>query len=197
MSAGVEKVAGHEVCHELQHVRPGWWWFMLLGALLVVCGLAAIIFPAITVRTSLLAVMILGIVMMIAGIATIVGAFWAGKWSGFLLHLLCGILYLVAGFLINDAPAASLLAMTTFLAALFIVLGIFRIVAAFMIRIPQWGWSVLNGVITLLAGIVIYRHLPYSALWVIGLLVGLELLFNGWNWIMLALAIRSLPKAVA
>ena len=51
----------------------------------------------------------------------------------------------------------------------------------------------MNGVVTLLAGIVIYKHFPQSALWVIGLLVGLEMLFNGWTWIMLAIGLRKLP----
>jgi uncharacterized membrane protein HdeD (DUF308 family) len=51
-----------------------------------------------------------------------------------------------------------------------------------------------NGVITLLLGIVIYRHLRESFLWVIGILVGVELLLNGWSWIMLSLAIRKIPK---
>jgi uncharacterized membrane protein HdeD (DUF308 family) len=81
-----------------------------------------------------------------------------------------------------------------FLAVSFIVMGAFRTLAALMIRFPQWGWALLNGVITLLAGIVIYRQLPLDALWVIGLLVGLEMLFNGWTWIMLACAIRRLPE---
>jgi uncharacterized membrane protein HdeD (DUF308 family) len=45
----------------------------------------------------------------------------------------------------------------------------------------------------MLAGIVIYRHLPEDALWVVGLLVGLEMLFNGWTWIMLSLAVRKIP----
>ena len=51
-----------------------------------------------------------------------------------------------------------------------------------------------NGIITLLLGIVIYRHLLESALWVIGILVGMELIFNGWSWIMLALAVKKIPK---
>jgi uncharacterized membrane protein HdeD (DUF308 family) len=87
--------------------------------------------------------------------------------------------------------------MTVFIAISFIVLGVFRSVGALMLRFPQWGWALLNGVITLLAGILIYRQLPFDALWVIGLLVGLEMLFNGWTWMMLALALRNLPRAPA
>jgi len=110
----------------------------------------------------------------------------AGKWSGVLVQLLVGILYLAAGFVVSERPLISILVLTVFLALSFIVLGAFRALAALMIRFSQWGWALLNGVITMLAGIVIYRQLPIDALWVVGLLVGLEMLFNGWTWIMLA-----------
>ena len=56
------------------------------------------------------------------------------------------------------------------------------------------GLVLLNGLVTFLVGYVIYRQLPSDAPWVIGLLVGVEMLFHGWTWIMLAMAIRSLPK---
>jgi uncharacterized membrane protein HdeD (DUF308 family) len=61
-----------------------------------------------------------------------------------------------------------------------------------VLRFPQWGWSLINGVITLLAGLLIYRRLPFDAVWVVGLLVGVEMLLNGWTWIMLALVLRRL-----
>jgi uncharacterized membrane protein HdeD (DUF308 family) len=183
--------------HELHHLRSGWCWFLLLGVLLVICGTAAVIFPALTVITSVVAIGVLGVILMIAGIATIIGAFWAGKWSGFLVQLLVGILYLVAGFMVTDRPLISVLFLTIFLAVSFMMMGAFRALAALVIRFPQWGWALLNGVITFLVGVVIYRHLPFDALWVVGLLVGLEMLFNGWTWIMLALAIRRLEKSCA
>jgi uncharacterized membrane protein HdeD (DUF308 family) len=181
------------VRHELQHLQKNWFWFLLLGILLAVCGTAAIIVPLATLATTLIAVVVLGIVLMISGVALIVHSFWAGKWSGMLLNLLVGILYLVVGFLITDQPGRAALVLTSYLAAIFILLGSYRIVASLAVRFPQWGWTLLNGVVTLLAGIVIYRHFAASALWVIGLLVGLEMLFNGWTWIMLALTMRKLP----
>jgi uncharacterized membrane protein HdeD (DUF308 family) len=131
---------------------------------------------------------------MVGGVATIVGAFWAGKWSGVLVQLLVGVLYVAAGFVVSERPLISILMLTLFLAVSFIVMGTFRALAALMIRFPQWGWALLNGVITLLAGVVIYRQLPLDALWVIGLLVGLEMLFNGWTWIMLACEVHRLHK---
>ncbi len=172
-------------------LASSWWWFLLLGVLLVVCGTIAVVFPAIT---SVAAIHVLAVVLMVAGIATMVGAFWAGKWSGVLVQLLVGILYLAAGFVVSERPLISILVLTVFLAVSFIVLGAFRALAALMIRFPQWGWALLNGVITMLAGIVIYRQLPIDALWVVGLLVGLEMLFNGWTWIMLSTEIHHIPK---
>jgi uncharacterized membrane protein HdeD (DUF308 family) len=186
-----------EIRHEFEHLRSHWWWLLVLGAILVACGTAAIVVPAATAAASLIAVLFLGVSLMLAGIVTIVSAFWIGRSSGFLIHLLVGLVYLAAGFVVTDHPVASTVVITTFVSVTFIVLGAFRTVGAQLIRYPQWGWSLLNGVITMLAGIVIYRHLPEDALWVIGLLVGLEMLFNGWTWIMLGLAIRNLPRSAA
>lgn len=188
------RTPGDQLRREFQHLRSSWCWFFSLGILLAVCGLAALIFPALTILTSFVAVVILGVSLMVAGIGTILASFWAGRWSGLLLQWLIGILYVVVGFSITDTPVKGVVAVTALLAAFFIVAGMFRIVAALIVRFPNWGWALLNGVITLLMGVVIYRHFPQSPLWVIGVLVGVEMLFHGWNWIMLGLAIRSLPE---
>lgn len=179
--------------HELQHLRKNWCWFLLLGILLAVGGTAAMIVPLLTVAASLVAVIVVGIVLMISGAGVIIGSVWAGKWSGMLLHLLVGILYVVVGFLIIDHPAKAVVVFTLYIAMIFILLGSYRIIAALTVRFPQWGWTLLNGVVTLLAGVVIYKHFSQSVFWVIGLLVGLEMLFNGWTWIMLSLGLRQLP----
>jgi uncharacterized membrane protein HdeD (DUF308 family) len=177
--------------HELEHMSAHWWWFILLGALLAICGTAAIVFPPVMVGTSIAVPVVLGVLLMVGGVATIISAFWAGKWSAFLLHLLVGILYLAVGFVFTENPFESALALTLFIAIAFIIMGVFRTTAALVLQFPQWGWSLLNGVVTFLAGIIIYRSLPEGALWVIGLLIGLEMIFNGWMWIMLALGLRS------
>ncbi len=182
---------GRLLRHELHHMRKHWWWFLLLGVLLVLCGTVAFVFPIVG---SAVAIDVLSILLMIAGAATFVGAFWAGKWSGMLLQLLVGLLYVAAGFVITERPVQALLTITIFLAVSFMVMGAFRILAALLYQFPQWGWALLNGVVTLLLGVIIFRHLPYSALWVIGLLIGIEMLFNGWTWIMLSLALRNLPE---
>jgi len=184
--------AASELKHELEHMCGNWVWFILLGALLAVCGTAAIVFPPVLVGTSIIVPVVLGVLLMVGGVATIISSFWAGKWSGFLLQLLVGVLYLVVGYVFTENPFKTALALTLFIAIVFIIVGIFRTTAALVLQFPQWGWALLNGVITFLAGVIIYRSLPEGAFWVIGLLIGLELLFNGWMWIMLALSLRSL-----
>jgi uncharacterized membrane protein HdeD (DUF308 family) len=182
------------VRHEFHHLRAHWCWLFALGLLLVVCGTVAIVAPFIATE---IAVDFLAAVLLIAGVATIVAAVWAGKWGGLLVQLLFGVLYIVAGFVITERPLMSTLIVTIFLAVTFIVGGAFRMLAALLIRFPQWGWSLLNGAVTALMGMIIFRHLPFDALWVVGLLVGVEMLLAGWTWIFLSLAVRNLPEDLA
>ena len=148
----------------------------------MVCGTLALAFPF---MAPLFAISVLSIVLLVAGVATLVGAFWTGRWSGFLVNVLVGLLYLAAGFVVSDRPGTAILVFTIYIAVSFMVMGIFRILAAMVLRFPQWGWMLLNGCVTFLVGLVIFRHLPLDAVWVIGLLIGLEMLFAGWTWIML------------
>ncbi len=182
------------VRHELHHVRSHWWWFLLLGILLLACGTSALAFPLLG---SLVAISVLSAVLMVAGVVMLVGAFWTGKWSGFLVNVLVGLLYVAAGFVISEKPIVSMEVVTIYVAVSFMVMGIFRIVAAMTLRFPQWGWMLLNGCVTFLLGLIIFRHLPLDALWVIGLLVGIEMIFSGWTWIMLAMEIKRIPAEPA
>jgi len=177
--------------HELHPLRNQWWCFLLLGIALVVLGSLCIIDPLVP---SLASVVILGFLLMAAGITQIVGAFWAGKWSGMLLHVLIGVLYAIVGYMIVDAPVVNMVLITKFIAIFLIVSGAFRIISALVVRFQDWGWALLNGGITLLLGIIINRQLPEAALWVIGLFIGIEMLFNGWAWVMLALGLRAVAK---
>jgi uncharacterized membrane protein HdeD (DUF308 family) len=113
-----------------------------------------------------------------------------------LLHLLIGILYTVVGFMISDEPVENAILLTKMIAIFLIVAGLFNIVAALLHRFHRWGWVLLNGCVTLLMGVLINRQWPGSALWVIGLFVGIEMIFNGWAWIMLAIGLRSATSAI-
>ena len=177
--------------HELHPLRNQWWCFLLLGIALVILGSLCIIDPFVPTLAS---VFVLGFILMAAGITQIVSSFWAGKWSGMLMHMLIGVLYVVVGYMIVDAPVINMVLITKFIAIFLIVSGVFRMISALVVRFPDWGWALLNGGVTLLLGIIINRQLPEAALWVIGLFVGIEMLFNGWAWVMLALDLRAVAK---
>jgi len=178
--------------HELKHLCQQWRWFIALGIGLVLLGMVAI---GSTYAVGLFTVVLFGVLLLMGGVAQIVSAFWAGRWSGFLLHLLVGLFYVVTGLLIVDAPEDALEALTLLLAAVFIVSGIFRIVGALTVQFHDWGWVVLNGAVTLLLGVLIYRHWPASGEWVLGLFIGIEMIFNGWFWIMVGVGLRKICKA--
>ena len=135
--------------------------------------------------------------LLVGGAAQLVGSFWTRDWSGFFLMFLMGVLYIVVGLLFLERPVSALEALTLLLACSLIVSGIFRIVGSLMSRFPQWGWVSFGGVLNLLLGIMIWRQWPVASFWVIGLFVGIDMIFNGWTWVMLALRLKSLPRASA
>ena len=177
--------------HELEHLRAEWWWFLILGILLVASGVAALVYPFVA---SVAAVIVLGVSLLVSGVATIVTAFWAGKWSAMFLKLMVGIFYTVIGFIMMDTPVASTVSLTLVVAAMFIVVGMMRSIGALVIRFPQWGWALLSSALTTLIGVVIYKNMPETAFWAIGLLVGVQLILDGWFWIMMGVAVRRLTR---
>ena len=101
-----------------------------------------------------------------------------------------GVLYVVVGFMIVANPGSSALALTLLIAMFLIFEGIFRIAIAATVRYPNWAWLLLHGVVNLFLGLAIWRQWPYSGLWVIGLFVGIDMIFNGWTLVMLGLAAK-------
>ena len=145
---------------------------------------------------SLAAAVAIGILLLLAGVGEVIGAFWCRGWSGFFLELLSGVLSIVVGLLFLRAPLNALAALTLLIACFLMVGGIFKIVAALSYRFAAWGWSLASGIIDLILGVMIWQEWPASALWVIGLFVGINLLFRGINWIALGLALRAMPQPV-
>jgi uncharacterized membrane protein HdeD (DUF308 family) len=162
-----------------------------LGVALIVLGTVAIIAA---VATTLISVMVFGWLLLIGGIIQSVHAFWVRPWSGLLLQLLIGVLNIVVGLLIVANPGASALALTLLMAAFFVVGGIFRIVTAAEEHFPGRGWALFSGLINILLGILIWAQWPASAFWVIGLFIGIDLIFTGWWFIALAAMAKRLTS---
>ncbi len=103
-----------------------------------------------------------------------------------------GVLYVVLGLFFLRDPGDALLSMTLLLACVLMVGGLFRIIGSVMYHFPHWGWTLGGGIINLVLGIMIWQQWPVSGLWVIGLFVGIDLIFTGWTWVMLALSVKKL-----
>ena len=139
--------------------------------------------------------LLFGWLLIIGGVLEGVHAFWREKgWGGFFIDLLTGILYVVVGFMLVANPAASAVALTLLISLFLMFGGIFRIVVALFVRFHNWGWLLLHGIIILLLGVAIWRQWPLSGLWVIGLFIGIDMIFNGWSLMMLGLAAKRIPE---
>jgi uncharacterized membrane protein HdeD (DUF308 family) len=113
------------------------------------------------------------------------------KWAGFFQHLLAAILFGVVGLLLIMRPMASAEVVTVFMAMFFIIGGLFQLIGSFAIALPGWGWQALDGIITIGLGVLVLAQWPASGLWVIGLFVGVDLIFFSWTWIALAIGLRA------
>jgi uncharacterized membrane protein HdeD (DUF308 family) len=171
-----------------------WWLLLALGLVSVVIGVLAIVYPEIATWKV---VVVLGVLLVIAGIAQVVHAVLVRNLRGVALHLLGAALYLIVGLFILEDPDRAAVVLTLLLAAAFFVGGGLRIVFSLADAFPAWPWVLLNGVVNLILGVLIWRGWPESSLWVIGLFVGIDLLFHGWSWIMLALAVRRFSAAAS
>jgi len=166
--------------------KPGW--FLFLGIVYVFAGILAILTPEVV---TLLSVVFFGVLLLVAGIATLIHAFWTHHWDGFAVQLLAGILASVAGFLLISDAAAGAAVITIILAAYFLVSGFFRLGFGIMrASLHHRTALILSGAITLLLGVLIAVHWPSSSLWVIGTFVGIDLIFYGFSLITLARALK-------
>ncbi len=177
---------------ELQALKKHWYWFLALGIAMLAIGTFAVS-TACIVSVTITVTWFFGFLILGGGIAQIASAFTVGRWSGTLVHLLIGLLYVVVGLMIIDEPADSAVRLTLMLALFMIISGIFRIASSLIERYPGWGWVLFNGTITLLLGLLIKKQWPLSGLWVIGLFAGIDLILNGWAWIMLAITAHRAP----
>ena len=180
--------------HELQAIRGKWIWLVVLGVSLIVLGTILLGSPVIA---TLATVTTLGVLILLGGGAEIVGAFWCREWSGFFLALLSGVLGVVLGLMLLGNPIQGGITLTILLASFLFVGGIFKVAAAIAHRFDGWGWLLLSGAIDLVLGVMIWRELPMSGLTIIGVLVGISLIFRGISWLMVGFALKRIPSPVA
>lgn len=177
---------------ELEAVMDRRGWFMGLGILLLVLGVIAMGAP---LASGIAINLLIGWLLVVSGVAHGIHAFRASGWRGGMMQSLCGLLYLGVGIMMVVNPIAGLLALTVMVMVYFILSGIFKTILAMRVEnLPQRGWVTVSGILSLVLAIYVGSQFPASALWVIGLLVGIEMVFSGWSFVMLALAARRIAR---
>lgn len=170
-----------------------WWGAMLVGVVFILCGLVAL---GNVVAATVISAFLLGILLAVAGGSEIFQAFSAQYWRGFFARLLVGILYAVCGFILLSDPARASVVLTLVFAWALIGSGVVRIFQSFQ----YWEWYgvllLISGIVGTLAGIVILTRWPLSGLWVLGFVVGVDLVLHGSWWISLGSRLRRERTAI-
>jgi len=171
---------------------PNYWgWLFATGILLIIIGIFAVSAPFAATFAS---VLVLGWFLIIGGVIELISAFSFRHSKGFIVYLLLALFSILVGVLMVMNPSITALTLTMLFALFFLTLGIFRIISSAVLRYENWGWFFLSGVLALILGILILVHWPSSALWVIGLFIGIEFIFSGWSTLMLSLFVKKLQK---
>ncbi|HEY9606165.1 MAG TPA: DUF308 domain-containing protein [Allocoleopsis sp.] len=160
-----------------------------IGILLIVLGIVAIALPAFS--TIFAETWIAGI-LIAAGSAKLVYGFQTRNEEGFIWKLLLGILYIATGVMLLVEPLRGVLTLTLLLGTFLLTEGVFELILAFRLRgQPNWTSALVNGIITLVLGGMIWFQWPFNAPWLIGTLVGVSVLFTGISRVMLSFNARS------
>jgi uncharacterized membrane protein HdeD (DUF308 family) len=175
-------------------IQLHWKAFLIEGIVLVVLGLVAIVVPALA---SLAITIFLGWLFLVSGAVGLAMTFWARQMPGFWWSLLSALLAIGAGIALLARPAQGALTLTIVVGAYFLAEGVFTIMYALAHRrdlSERWGWLLASGALDLILAGIIIAGLPGSALWAIGLLVGIDMVFGGVSLIGMALAARDADR---
>ncbi|MDN6319866.1 MAG: HdeD family acid-resistance protein [Marinobacter sp.] len=167
-----------------------WGWLLALGILFIALGTIAL---GMSVAVTVATVLFFGVLLTIGGVFQAIEALKCRGWKSILAHVLIALLYAVAGVSMITEPVAGSLVLTAFLGGIFVATGLLRIMMGLHLKGTglRWGWIVFAGLVSLVLGAMIFFQWPMSALWIIGLLVAIEMIFHGWAYVMIALALKT------
>ncbi len=165
----------------------------IFGVIAIILGMLAMLAPGLT---GLSIALLLGFVVLAAGIVRIIWAFQAGSFVKGLFSFALGGLTLICGILLVANPLFASGVLTIILALYFIIDGIFEIAAGIRRRAEYgWGWLLFGGIVSLLLGLMIWAQYPLSGVWAMGILIGIKLFFIGLIMITGGSAARAIAKA--
>jgi uncharacterized membrane protein HdeD (DUF308 family) len=170
-------------------------WSIGLSVLMIVAGILAIASP---LAAGIAIDVLIAWLLVFSGCVHLVFAWYTRTTKGFLWEVLVGVLYIFIGVYLLAHPVAGLMSLTIALAIYLFLEAILEFVLGFTLRpLPGSGWLFFDGVITFILGVMIWRTWPSNSAWVIGLLVGISMLFSGASRLMLSLAARSVTNKLA
>ena len=179
----------------LQPLRAKWGWIVALGVIYVIGGLIALGSVATATAAS---VLVVGIMMVVAGLAEVFNAFQVRTWGKFALWLLLGALYIFAGIVTFQNPLLAAVLLTLMLGVALVISGVMRLIIAFSMKeSTPWAWVALSGAITMVLGLVILARWPVSSVYVLGLFLGIDLVIAGTSWIGIGLDLRARRRHLA
>ncbi|QWD78330.1 HdeD family acid-resistance protein [Polynucleobacter sp. MWH-Svant-W18] len=163
-----------------------------IGILLIVLGMIGV---AGQVLFSFISVNVLGIFLFAGGVLQGIHAFQSSGWKSVGIQIIFSILYIAGALYVWAFPIPALEAITLWLAAIFFVTGVLRLISAFQHRqFNEWIWLALSAAISILMSVLIMNNFPAASLWLPGLLIAIELLLQGWSLLFLGIAARSIVK---
>jgi uncharacterized membrane protein HdeD (DUF308 family) len=175
-------------------VRTYWVMFLVQGIIMMVLGAAAIVWPQI----STLAVdLFVGWIFLFSGLTGLVTIFLASSVAGFVWSVLTAALSLFVGVLLIWHPVEGVVSLTLVLIAFFIAEGIFQIAGAIQHRAAfpdSWGWLLMSGIADLMLAAMLIWGWPSTAIWALGLIVGLNLITSGLAIVIVASAARNMVR---
>jgi uncharacterized membrane protein HdeD (DUF308 family) len=172
-------------------VTRHWLMHLGMGILAIVLGVVGLGYAG---TVTLAGVIFFGWLLVIGGIARLVHAFYTRHWQGVVLNVLVGLLWLAVGAMTVLKPGIGAVSLTFALVIMFFVSGVLKIAVAATLQFPQWGWTVVDGVVSLILAILILASWPLSSMWVIGMLISIDLIFAGWAIVAVAIAARRLES---
>lgn len=164
-------------------------WFIVVGIILIILGALALGYQFIA---TVFSVYFIGTLLIIAGVAQVLHSFSIKGFGQTALWAIMGILYIFIGLMSFVKPIAVSSALTLVISFLLIMSGFTQIFAAFNNRnLPRWGWILTSGIITLILGLIIITGWPYDSLWVLGMFLGIDLVFQGWAYVAIGVALKN------
>jgi len=174
------------------HVRKATNWSIVLSVLMIATGIFALTVPS---MTGVAVTLVVAWLLIVSG-ALHLGFAWRAAHAGTAVwEILIALLYGGIGVYLLTRPVLGLEALTLALATYFVLQGVLEFVLAFVLRpVPGSGWVLVDGIVTLLLAVLIWRGWPATSAWVVGTLVGFGMFFNGLTRLMVSLAVRHLAE---